>query len=82
MVEFQADRVFAGGHVAGDADQHRAQAGRQIVDAESGAKYDQVAVNPMGETVMATPAISDGTIFIRGRVTCLRFGARATPANS
>ena len=25
-----------------------------------------LAVNPMGETVMATPAISDGTLFIRG----------------
>jgi hypothetical protein len=23
-------------------------------------------MNPMGETVMATPAISDGTLFIRG----------------
>ena len=31
-----------------------------------GAKYEQLAVNPMGETVMATPAISDGTLYIRG----------------
>lgn len=31
-----------------------------------GEKYEQVAVNAMGETVMATPAISDGTLFIRG----------------
>ncbi|MBI2687851.1 MAG: PQQ-binding-like beta-propeller repeat protein [Acidobacteria bacterium] len=31
-----------------------------------GAKYEQVAVNTMGETVMATPAISGGTLFIRG----------------
>lgn len=31
-----------------------------------GAKYEQVAMNPMGETVMATPAITNGTLFIRG----------------
>lgn len=31
-----------------------------------GPKYEQVAVNAMGETVMATPAISGGTLFIRG----------------
>lgn len=32
----------------------------------SGPKYDEVARIEMGETVMATPAISDGTLFVRG----------------
>jgi outer membrane protein assembly factor BamB len=31
----------------------------------AGPKYDYVGSNPMGEPIMATPAVSDGTIFIR-----------------
>jgi outer membrane protein assembly factor BamB len=29
-------------------------------------KYEELAKVEMGETVMATPAISDGTLFVRG----------------
>jgi outer membrane protein assembly factor BamB len=32
----------------------------------SGQDYELLATNPMGEVLMATPAISEGTIFIRG----------------
>ena len=32
---------------------------------QTGAKYELLAENPMGEIVMATPAISDGMIFVR-----------------
>jgi outer membrane protein assembly factor BamB len=32
----------------------------------AGPKFELLATNPMGEVVMSTPAISDGTIFIRG----------------
>jgi outer membrane protein assembly factor BamB len=35
-------------------------------DGEAGDKYELLATNPVGEVLMATPAISDGTIFIRG----------------
>jgi outer membrane protein assembly factor BamB len=33
---------------------------------KAGPKFELLATNPMGEVLMATPAISDGTIFIRG----------------
>jgi outer membrane protein assembly factor BamB len=33
---------------------------------KAGDKYELLATNPVGEVLMATPAISDGTIFIRG----------------
>ena len=33
----------------------------------AGPKYEELAANPMGETCMATPAISEGVIFIRTR---------------
>lgn len=32
-----------------------------------GPEYEQLAVNPLGETAMATPAISDGTLYFRTR---------------
>jgi outer membrane protein assembly factor BamB len=32
----------------------------------SGPNFELVATNPMGEVLMATPAISDGTLFVRG----------------
>lgn len=32
-----------------------------------GPNYRSLAVNELGETVMATPAIADGTVYIRGR---------------
>ncbi len=33
---------------------------------KAGPKYELLATNPMGEVLMATPAISDGMIFVRG----------------
>ena len=33
---------------------------------KAGDKYELLSTNPVGEVLMATPAISDGTIFIRG----------------
>jgi outer membrane protein assembly factor BamB len=37
----------------------------EIFVIRAGPKYEQLAANPMGETCMATPAISDGMIFVR-----------------
>jgi outer membrane protein assembly factor BamB len=33
---------------------------------KAGPTYELLAQNPMGEVLMATPAISDGIIFVRG----------------
>jgi outer membrane protein assembly factor BamB len=37
-----------------------------VVVVNAGPKFEKVAVNPVGEVCMATPAISDGMIFVRG----------------
>ena len=37
----------------------------QVYAIEAGAEYRELAVNEMNEPVMATPAISDGTLFVR-----------------
>jgi hypothetical protein len=34
---------------------------------KAGPKFEKLAVNPIGEVCMATPAISDGMIFVRGQ---------------
>ena len=33
---------------------------------KAGPKFEQIGKNQMGEVIMATPAISDGTIIVRG----------------
>jgi outer membrane protein assembly factor BamB len=39
----------------------------EIYVIQAGPKYELLAANPMGETCMATPALSDGMIFVRTR---------------
>jgi hypothetical protein len=37
----------------------------------AGATFSHVTTNSMGETVMATPAISEGVIYVRGASTLI-----------
>jgi outer membrane protein assembly factor BamB len=41
---------------------------------KAGPKFEKLAVNPIGEICMATPAISDGMIFVRGHRHLFAFG--------
>jgi outer membrane protein assembly factor BamB len=41
---------------------------------KAGPKFEKLAVNPVGEVCMATPAISDGMIFVRGQNHLFAFG--------
>jgi outer membrane protein assembly factor BamB len=34
---------------------------------KAGPKYELLSMNPLGEVIMATPAISGGMLFIRGQ---------------
>ena len=38
----------------------------EVYVVKAGEKFELLATNPMGQTVMATPAISGGTLIIRG----------------
>ncbi|MCI0662983.1 MAG: PQQ-binding-like beta-propeller repeat protein, partial [Acidobacteria bacterium] len=39
----------------------------EIFVVKAGSKYELLSVNPMGEVLMATPAISDGMVIVRGQ---------------
>lgn len=52
--------------VAADGVVYAANEDGEVYVFKPGPKYEQLAVNPMGEPVMATPAISGGTLFVRG----------------
>jgi hypothetical protein len=43
---------------------------------EAGATFNHLATNSMGETLMATPAISDGVMFVRGAATLFAIARR------
>ncbi len=49
---------------------------------KAGAKYELLATNPMGEVLMATPAISDGMIFVRGQHNVYAIAERGSSASA
>jgi hypothetical protein len=44
---------------------------------KAGPSFELLATNPVGEVVMATPAISSGMIFIRGQHHVFAVGANS-----
>ena len=52
---------------------------------KAGPKYELLATNPVGEVMMATPAISDGLVIVRGINHLFAFGeapGKATTAKN
>ncbi len=58
---FSASPVIADGKI------YLASEDGEVHVVKAGAKYELLATNPMGEVMMATPAIADGMLFIRGQ---------------
>jgi hypothetical protein len=48
---------------------------------KAGPKYELLAKNPVGEVMMATPAISDGLLIVRTISHLYAFGEAATSNN-
>ena len=44
--------------------------------ATAGAKLETLATNSMGETIMATPALSQGVMYVRGASTLFAVGRK------
>ncbi len=65
---YTASPVAADGRLYFSSEEH----GVAVVKA--GPKFEKLAVNPVGEVCMATPAISDGMIFVRGQHHLFAFG--------
>ena len=43
---------------------------------EAGREFRKIAVNPMGELLMATPALSNGVMFVRGASSLVAIGRK------
>jgi outer membrane protein assembly factor BamB len=59
--------TFSASPVAGRGHLYFASEDGEVFVVKAGPKYELVATNRMGEALMATPAISDGILFIRGQ---------------
>ena len=71
--------TFAASPVAADGHLYLASEDGDVYVVKAGIEYQLVAVNPVGELTMATPAIADGMLYIRTRGHVLGIGA-APPA--
>jgi outer membrane protein assembly factor BamB len=57
--------AFSSSPVAADGRLYMASEDGDVFVVQTGRKYVELAKNPMGEVIMATPAISDGVLIIR-----------------
>jgi outer membrane protein assembly factor BamB len=58
---------YSASPVAADGKIYLSSEDGDVFIVKAGPKYELLATNPIGEVMMATPAISDGMIFIRGQ---------------
>ena len=72
---------YSASPVAADGKIYLSSEDGEIFVVKAGPKYELLATNQMGEVLMATPAISDGIIFVRGRNSVFAIAERAA-ANS
>jgi outer membrane protein assembly factor BamB len=70
---------FSASPVAADGKLYFSSEDGDVFVLKAGAKYELLATNPIGEVMMATPAISDGMIFIRGQKHLFAIAEKAAP---
>jgi outer membrane protein assembly factor BamB len=70
--------AFSASPIAADGKIYLSSEDGEIFVVKAGAKYELLATNQMGEVLMATPAISDGMIFVRGQHTVFAIADRAS----
>ena len=66
-VSEKASSSYSGSPVAANGHVYFPNEDGDVMVIKAGATYELVSQNPMGEVLMATPAISDGMMFIRGQ---------------
>ena len=72
--------AYSASPVAADGKIYLSSEDGEISVVKAGAKYELLATNQMGEVLMATPAISDGMIFVRGQHNVFAIAERASAA--
>ncbi len=68
--------AFTASPVAADGKLYFTSEEKGVIVVKAGPEFEQITVNPVGEICMATPAISDGRIFIRGEHHLFCFGKK------
>jgi len=66
--------AFTASPVASDGKLYFSSEDGEVFVVKAGPKYELLATNPVGEVMMATPAISEGLVFVRGRSHLFAFG--------
>ena len=73
---------FSASPVAADGKLYLASQDGDVFVVKAGRKFELLATNPMGQALMATPAISDGLLILRGENTIYAIGVRKTQRRS
>jgi outer membrane protein assembly factor BamB len=74
--------AYSASPVAADGKLYLSSEDGDIFVVKAGPKYELLATNPVGEVLMATPAISDGMIFVRGQHSVFCFAEPAAKAKA
>jgi outer membrane protein assembly factor BamB len=61
--------------VAGDGKIYLAGENGNVLVLKDNPEYEELALNELGESIIATPAIADGGLYVRTRSKILCFGA-------
>jgi outer membrane protein assembly factor BamB len=67
---------FSSSPVAADGKIYLSNEDGEMLVVEAGATFKHVTTNSMGETLMATPAMSEGVMYVRGASTLFAIGRR------
>jgi outer membrane protein assembly factor BamB len=74
--------AFTASPVASDGKVYLSSEDGDVFVVKTGPKYELLSTNPVGEVMMATPAISDGLVIVRGLKHVFAFGESVEPAKS
>lgn len=69
--------AFTSSPIAGDGKLYLSSEDGEVFVVKAGPKYELLATNKVGEVLMATPAISDGMVIVRGLNHVFAFGEAA-----
>jgi outer membrane protein assembly factor BamB len=67
---------FSASPIAADGKIYLSNEDGEMLVVEAGASFKHIATNSIGEMLMATPALSDGVMFVRGVSTLFAIGQR------
>jgi outer membrane protein assembly factor BamB len=71
--------AYSASPVAADGKVYFSSEDGEVFVLKAGANYELLSANPMGEVLMATPAISEGILYVRGLKHLFAIGASAAP---